>query len=223
MQGVPFHLCHIDLAAKPSWYRSVNPRGLVPALEHNGAVHTESLDICRVVEASFEGPPLAPADPKARAAMDACIRESEAAIEAGLALVAGSTGRYWGIGAGQTAAQRAALQQRLRPLGEALQASGGPYLLGKDVTLADLAVFPFLRRYDLIMRSVLQGCDAAAVLGPQVGGWLQAMGAREACGVTAAADALLLSAYRKHRCLDFFDYDSYGVFDCHPQNRCLLL
>lgn len=221
---MPFHLCHIDLAAKPAWYRGVNPRGLVPALEHDGIVHTESLDICRFVDAAFEGPPLVPADPAALAAMDACIRQSEAAIEAGLALVAGQTGRYWGIGAGQTAAQRAALRQRLRPLAEALQASGGPYLCGSEVTLADLAVFPFLRRYDLVMRSVLQGCDAAAVLGPEVGTWLwAAMGARAACGVCSADEPLLLSAYRRHQCLDFFDYDSYGVFDCHPQNRHLLL
>lgn len=35
---VPFHLVHVDLARKPAWYRGVNPRGLVPAVQHEGEV-----------------------------------------------------------------------------------------------------------------------------------------------------------------------------------------
>lgn len=35
---VAFHLVHVDLARKPVWYRSVNPRGLVPAVQHKGEV-----------------------------------------------------------------------------------------------------------------------------------------------------------------------------------------
>ncbi len=46
-KGTHFTLVHIDLSSKPSWYRQVNPRGLVPAVEYKGAVHVESLDICR--------------------------------------------------------------------------------------------------------------------------------------------------------------------------------
>lgn len=47
-KGVPFHLVHIDLANKPAWYRRINPRGLVPAVQqHGGQVHVESADICR--------------------------------------------------------------------------------------------------------------------------------------------------------------------------------
>ena len=41
---------HIDLSAKPVWYRNVHPKGLVPALKHRAEIHTESLDICKLTE-----------------------------------------------------------------------------------------------------------------------------------------------------------------------------
>ena len=63
------------------------------------------------------------------------------------------------------------------------------------------------------------GYDLTAALGGSVGRWLDAMGERASCRIASADDALLLQAYVRHRCLDFFDYDSYGVFDLHPQNR----
>lgn len=37
-KGVTFHLCHIDLSSKPAWYRRINSRGLVPAVQHAGQV-----------------------------------------------------------------------------------------------------------------------------------------------------------------------------------------
>jgi glutathione S-transferase len=47
MQAVPFELVQVDLSDKPSWYRAINPRGLVPAVVHQGEAGVESLDLCR--------------------------------------------------------------------------------------------------------------------------------------------------------------------------------
>eukprot|EP00959_Pyramimonas_sp_CCMP1952_P230701 4822940-Pyramimonas_sp.AAC.1 len=41
-------------------YYSINPRGLVPSLSVDGKVIVESLDICRYVDDTFEGPALMP-------------------------------------------------------------------------------------------------------------------------------------------------------------------
>lgn len=57
---------HIDLSNKPAWYRKINPRGLVPALVHNGKTLTESLDLCQYCEDQFPGPALMPAAPEER-------------------------------------------------------------------------------------------------------------------------------------------------------------
>ena len=43
------------------WYLGINPRGLVPCLVDDGAVHIESNDILLHLEDRLEGPPLVPA------------------------------------------------------------------------------------------------------------------------------------------------------------------
>ncbi len=46
------------------WYKKINPRGQVPALDHDGRVVTESTVICEYLEDVFpDQNPLRPADP----------------------------------------------------------------------------------------------------------------------------------------------------------------
>lgn len=218
---VPFHLVHVDLARKPGWYRGVNPRGLVPAVQHQGEVHVESADIIRWVDAAFEGPALVPADAAARRDMEVLLKGACAeVVSAGLDLMSGRTGRYWGIGSGQSAAQRSAMDAALRGLAASLSKHGGPFLLGAAPTLADIAVYPFAKRF--AVAAPLTGYDVAAAAGGAIGGWLAAMDARPSCATTAADPGLLLKAFQQHMSLDFFDYESYTAFQLHPHNRHLL-
>ena len=129
-------------------------------------------------------------------------------------------GRHWGIGSGQTTRQRADFESQVAGLAASLQRHGGPFLLGEQPTLADILVYPFIKRF--AVAAPLTGFDVEAALGGAIGGWLAAMDARPACRATAADSGLLLAAFRKHRSLDFFDYDGYGAFDLHPQNAHLL-
>ena len=43
------------------WFLGINPRGLVPVLVHDGAVHIESNDIITYLEKTFPRPALIPA------------------------------------------------------------------------------------------------------------------------------------------------------------------
>lgn len=133
---------------------------------------------------------------------------------------AGRTGRYWGIGSGQSAAQRSAMDAALRGLAASLSKHGGPFLLGAAPTLADIAVYPFAKRF--AVAAPLTGYDVAAAAGGAIGGWLAAMDARPSCATTAADPGLLLKAFQQHMSLDFFDYESYTAFQLHPHNRHLL-
>ena len=45
----------------PAWFLGINPRGLVPVLVHDGAVHIESNDIIQYLEQTFPEPKLIPA------------------------------------------------------------------------------------------------------------------------------------------------------------------
>ncbi|ATY33512.1 protein ligF [Sphingomonas psychrotolerans] len=52
------------------WFKQINPRGQVPALDHDGHIITESTVICEYLEDAFpEAPALRPADPVAIAEM----------------------------------------------------------------------------------------------------------------------------------------------------------
>jgi glutathione S-transferase len=54
----------VDLAAQQNyapWFLGINPRGLVPVLVHDGAVHIESNDILAYLEGAFPEPRLIPA------------------------------------------------------------------------------------------------------------------------------------------------------------------
>jgi glutathione S-transferase len=52
------------------WFKKINPRGQVPALEHDGRIVTESTVICEYLEDVFpDQHPLRPADPYMRAQM----------------------------------------------------------------------------------------------------------------------------------------------------------
>ena len=83
----------IDLAHKPAWYRAVAPSGLVPALSSDGTIITESIDICRWVDAELEGPPLVPADMAKRREMDALISHASRVNSAGFELLSGQDAR----------------------------------------------------------------------------------------------------------------------------------
>ena len=64
LKGIKWESHSIDLMAGENfqpWFLGVNPRGLVPVLVHDGAVHIESNDIIQYVESRFSQPRLIPA------------------------------------------------------------------------------------------------------------------------------------------------------------------
>src|SRR5690606_6313794 len=73
-KGLEFKPHFIDPAKfeqHSDWFKKINPRGQVPALEHDGRVITESTVICEYLEDVFPdaGTSLRPADPYWRAQM----------------------------------------------------------------------------------------------------------------------------------------------------------
>jgi glutathione S-transferase len=67
LKGIAWASHHINLGKGEHvtpWYMGINPRGLVPALVHDGKVIIESNDILEYLEATFPEPALIPADRK---------------------------------------------------------------------------------------------------------------------------------------------------------------
>ena len=75
-KGVPYELIGVDVFAPgglPPDYLVRHPFGRIPAFEHNGFRLYESAAIERYVDEAFDGPPLQPSEPKARAHMNQVI------------------------------------------------------------------------------------------------------------------------------------------------------
>ena len=64
---IPVHLVKQGGEQHNETFRSVNPQGLVPVLEHEGHVLTQSMAICEYLDECFEPYPLLPSDPTGRA------------------------------------------------------------------------------------------------------------------------------------------------------------
>ena len=63
LKKIPWHSHPIDLPGNENmqpWFLGINPRGLVPVLVHDGAVHIESNDIIQYLEQKFPQPKLIP-------------------------------------------------------------------------------------------------------------------------------------------------------------------
>ena len=63
LKGIPWQSHLLDLTKNENmspWYLGINPRGLVPVLVDDGAVHIESNDIITYLEAKFPEPRLIP-------------------------------------------------------------------------------------------------------------------------------------------------------------------
>ena len=64
LKKIPWQSHPIDLPSNEnmqSWFLGINPRGVVPVLVHDGAVHIESNDIIQYLEERFPTPRLIPA------------------------------------------------------------------------------------------------------------------------------------------------------------------
>jgi glutathione S-transferase len=63
LKNIPWHSHPVDLPNYENmqpWFLGINPRGLVPVLVHDGAVHIESNDIIAYLESKFPTPRLIP-------------------------------------------------------------------------------------------------------------------------------------------------------------------
>jgi glutathione S-transferase len=75
------------------WYLAINPKGLVPAIVHDGVVVTESNDILDYLEEKFPEPPFTPSEPESQHRMrDWVERASSLHVQAMKTYVYGKTG-----------------------------------------------------------------------------------------------------------------------------------
>ncbi|WCJ34603.1 Glutathione S-transferase family protein [Euphorbia peplus] len=136
-------LVPLNLQNRPSWYgEKVYSVNKVPALEHDGKIIGESLDLIKYVDSNFEGPSLSPTDP----ARKEFAEELFAYLD-----------KFFGTIYGSFKAADAAKEAgpALDHLENALKKfDDGPFLLGGQFSLADIAYIPFVERAQIYFSEV---------------------------------------------------------------------
>jgi glutathione S-transferase len=179
-KGLAFDKHNIDLFTneqfKPA-YLKINPKGVVPALDHDGRIIIESTLICEYLDETFPTPRLVPADPYLRARMRLWSKSvDENLFEATRELsfsamfrerMRGMTeeqreGRYRNVGDPIKRARLmstyeegvespyvyqgiGAFEMAFAQMEKDLT-DGGPWLVGKEMSLADINMMPFVAR-----------------------------------------------------------------------------
>ncbi len=182
---LPFHEIKLNLLEgdqlKPE-YLKLNPNGVVPTLDHDGAIVTDSTVIAEYLDEVVPETNLTPEDPVKRARMRALMHFIDEMPAAAVRVPTFNLAflprfqamsrdefvamaeskplrRVFMLTMGQTGFPKAEMDAalgRLRRSYERMDAeiekSGGPWLLGKEITLADVTVMPALvRMHDLGM------------------------------------------------------------------------
>lgn len=172
-KGLDFSLTEIDLKNTPDWFSKISPYGKVPVLEHGGDRVWESAIINEYLEESYPEPPLLPRSPGRRAYARFWVDFANVKL----------VPTFYKLLLEQDPARQRELADRytehLRFMErEALAAPGaGPYWLGRELSLADLAFYPWFERFCVLehYRKVTLPGDCT-----RLRDWLTAMDERDA-------------------------------------------
>lgn len=145
-KGVDYELVPLDIFAAegvPAWYLEHHPFGRIPAFEHDGFRLFETGAIARYVDEAFDGPALQPADASGRARMGQII---------GMLDAYGYRAMVWDVAVERLEKPQADEQLIANGLGQAMTVlkvltslkAKGPWLLGDQLTLADLHAAPII-------------------------------------------------------------------------------
>ena len=145
-KGIDYTLVPVDVFAAdgiPAWYFEHHPFGRIPAFEHDGFRLFETSAITRYVDEAFDGPALQPRDLRGRARMNQIIGMLDAYAYRSM---------VWDVAVERLEKEtpdEALIAGGLSQAGKALQTlaslkAPGPWLLGDQLTLADLHAAPII-------------------------------------------------------------------------------
>jgi glutathione S-transferase len=142
-KAIEHQVVEIDIDNKPDWFVELTPMKRVPVIDHDGFILWESATLNEYLDASFSGPPLRPADEQGRAVMRNEIRYIDSVFLPQLYKMLFEQNSTAQEALKETVRQSLLfLEDRL----QSLQSADGPYWLGREFGLADIAIYPFFER-----------------------------------------------------------------------------
>ncbi|KAI4331731.1 hypothetical protein MLD38_029886 [Melastoma candidum] len=175
-------LVPINLQDRPDWYKEkVYPPNKVPALEHNGKIIGESLDLIKYVDANFDGPSLQPQDPEKSKFAEELLIYVDEFVRIGYSSFKGDPSKD--------------AAPAFDYLENALGKIDGPFLLG-HFSLVDVAYIPFVERFQIFLLEVFK-YDLTAGR-PKLTAWIEEVNKIDAYVSTKCDPKEIVELYKKY-------------------------
>ncbi|CAA7258972.1 unnamed protein product [Cyclocybe aegerita] len=138
-KGIPYQYQEVNPYKKEARFLAINPKGLVPAIEYKGKAIYESLILCEFLEDAFPShtPHVLPQDPVERALARIWIDNINKNFLP-------ANGRL--VQSQEPEKQQAALEEVYTFLKKFTDNIKGPYFLGEEFSLVDIAIAPWIER-----------------------------------------------------------------------------
>lgn len=143
---IPYQYVEVNPYKKEKHFLDINPKGLVPAVEYQGKALYESLVLCEFLEDAYpeHKPHLLTTDPYTRA----YIRIWTDYVQKNIV-----TGQMRLVQAQDEASQKAALEEYIKALKGFAEKIKGPYFLGEEFSVVDIAVAPWVVRDYIVVEN----------------------------------------------------------------------
>jgi glutathione S-transferase len=190
-KGLAAEQIEIDLKKKPANFLTLSPYGRVPLLIHRGFKLWESAIILEYLDEAFPAHPLMPSNPADRAKARLWIDFANSPLLA-------ATHRMMFTKDEVTRHQLAAEMTESVSFLEremATQNLDGPYLLGEEFTLADIALYPWFEQAATLERFSPFNMPTD---GPRIARWRNAVAARPAVKSCACSDDAYAEGYQRY-------------------------
>jgi glutathione S-transferase len=192
VKGIDFELTEIDLSNKPQRFLDVSPYGKVPALTHAGVTIYESNIINQYLDDVYPGPSMMPSDPLVKARVRIWLDYMDNKF----------LDIYYDAIGNQDRAKddefRTKIEDGFRFMendGMAVLSGDGPYWLGAEISLLDLAYYPFFER--LPAWTHYRGIDIPDDC-PRLQKWRTAMAEHPAVTEIANSPEYYIEGYKKY-------------------------
>ncbi len=180
----------VDLLNIPAWYYAISPSGKVPLVKQGGEVVWESTVINEFLEDAYPEIPLLPKDPVARARARIWIEFCNTVFQPNYC------GLVFELDENKQGGIRGVLQDSLKSLDEGLAKSApGPYWLGEQISLVDLAYYPFFEHAPVL--SYYRGFDIQTKYS-HLHHWLAAMRERPSVRDNQREAEFYIEAYKPY-------------------------
>ena len=150
--GIGVEIREISLREKPTSLLAISPKGTVPVLQSDGLVIEQSYDIMKWALKQSDPDQLLSA--QTESIIDQWVEKNDGPFKKLLDQYK-YPDRYPDISLEETLSQARSLF--LGPINEQLKTS--PYLLGPRISLADIAIFPFVRQFAMVDQEWMDQSD----------------------------------------------------------------